>query len=125
MNFPDEIGPCIDLFYELRSERIELEKQAKKLKEQQDALEDHIFDRFDKQGLEGSKGKKATAAITRKQVPNVTDALAFEQFIRETQQFDLVTIKPRYEACRERWDSGEVVPGVEPFEKLGLSVTKR
>ncbi len=125
MGYPEKIGECVDLFYELRSKRIELERQAAKLKEEQDDLENYIFDTFDKSGLEGCKGKLATAAITRSQVPRLTDGVAFAQHIRDTMDLDLLSLRPKYEACRERWENGETIPGVEAYQKIGLSVTKR
>jgi len=122
--FPKTPGACVDLFYDLRSRRIALEKQAGEMKEEQNRLEEHIFQVFKKTDLEGCKGKTAVAAITRTTIPAVKDWDAFYAFMLKTKQLDLLERRPSRTACRERFDAGDVIPGVEPFEKIGLSVTK-
>lgn len=123
-NFPKTPGACVDLFYSLRSERIELERKAENLKKTQDQLEEHIFNLFKKSDLEGCKGKAAVAAITRTVVPQVEDWEPFYGYILKTKQLDLLERRPSRTACRERWDNNVEIPGVKQFEKIGLSVTK-
>lgn len=124
-DFPATLGACVDLFYELRSKRLALEKDAKELAQQQAALEEHMLQTFDKQDMDGCKGKTATASVTRSVVPTVTDWGAFTAYIMEQKAADLLQRRPSVEACRARWEAGEAIPGVEPFNKVGLSVTKR
>jgi hypothetical protein len=123
-NFPKTPGACVDLFYKLRSERIELERSVKDLKEQQDRLEEHIFNVFKKGDLEGCKGKTAVGSITRTVVPDVQDWDSFYAYMIKSKQLDLLERRPSRAACRERWDNDVEIPGVAQFEKIGLSVTK-
>ena len=124
MAYPKTIGACIDLCYDLRAKRLEIEKKADTLKEEQKGLEEHIIQTFDKTDIDGAKGSKATAAITRTTVPSIIDYAAFAAYILKTKQLDLLERRASKSACQARWDDKVVVPGVEPFVKIGLSLTK-
>lgn len=129
MEFPDNIGECIDLMLTTRDERLEIQREAdakiKILKTKEDELEAHILQNLQDIGLEGGKGSLATVAVKATIVPTVKDWDAFYAHIRETGSFDLLQKRPTVSAYRERLDAGEIVPGVEPFKKLELTLNRR
>jgi len=124
MAMPKTIGATIDLLFNLREQRKEVEAQVKKIKEQEDALEAHLMSNFDKAGLDGAKGKFATAALKRSTVADVTDWDKYYAYIAKNKAWDLLQRRASITALRARWDDKKVVPGVEPKEIVTLSLTK-
>lgn len=122
--FPKTIGECIDAAFRLRAMRLEIEKEADVLKTQQKELEDHILQSFSKASIDGAKGRVATAAVTRSVVPDVKDWDALLAHIKKTGELDLIQRRVSTEAARARWDEGVVVPGVEQYTRVGVSLTK-
>lgn len=124
MKMPTTIGATIDLLFKLREQRKEIEAKAAAVKDQEAALESHLMNNFDKSGLDGAKGKLATASITYSDVANVTDWDAVYKHIVKTKSFDLLQKRISVTACRERWADKKVVPGVEINTISTLRLTK-
>ena len=125
MKMPKTLGACVDLAYQIRADRLEIERKVDAMKKEEKELEEHIFQTFAKADIDKAGGTIATAAITRTVVPNVTDWDQFYKYIMKTKSLDLLERRPSRSAFRERLDAGETVPGVEAFERIGLSLTKR
>lgn len=124
MKMPKTLGATIDLLFQLREERRGHEAEIRKIKEQEDALEAHLMNNFEKSGLDGAKGKSAVAALKHSTVADVTDWDSYYAYIAKKKAWDLLQRRPSITALRARWDDGEMVPGVEPKEIVTLSLTK-
>lgn len=124
MKYPKQIGLCIDMLYEMRAERLAAQKQVDSMKKDEAALEEHILKVFGKSELNGAKGSVATAAIKTIRTANLTDWDAFVAWVAKTKSWDCLRKQPAVTAVKERWDDGKEVPGVEPFDKIDLSLTK-
>src|SRR5574343_379120 len=124
MAMPKTIGATIDLLYELREQRQALTKQIEALKEKEASLEDHLMTNFDRSGLDGAKGKLATASLKRSTVADVTDWDKLWAYIGKNKAYELVQKRASITALRERWDAGKEVPGVAPKEITTLSLVK-
>lgn len=124
LKLPATIGGCIDLLYKLRQERLVQQQVVDKLKEQETALEEYVLANYQAQGIAGARGKLASVAVRELTVPTVVDWGKFYAYIARTKAWELLQKRPGSEACRERWAAGKVIPGVEQFKKLNLSVTK-
>lgn len=124
IKFPKAIGACIDAMYETRAKRLELQRQADAMKAIETQYEEHILNSFDKDELKGAKGDVATAGIIRKTVYEIKDWPTFTEYVSETKQWDLLQKRVGATACAERFANNEEVPGVEPFTKITLSLTK-
>lgn len=126
--FPKTLGACVDLAYEQRSKRIEQQRefdaQIEELKASEKEIFDHILRTFKKSDIEGAKGKTATAAVVRTTVPSVTDWPKVFAYIEAHDAWDLMERRMARVAYRDRLQNKEVIPGVEPFEKVDLSLTK-
>lgn len=122
--FPSTIGGCVDNLYEARAKRLDLQKQVDQMAEVERQYENHILDTFDKSELKGVKGNLATASIKRTTVYQISDWDTFANYVAETKQFDLLRKQPGSRACAERFDAGDSIPGIEPFAKISLSLTK-
>lgn len=125
MTFPETIGACVDLAYKLRQQRLKLEKEADKFKEQESALKEHLIKRYKKEDLDGSKGKVAVASIGKLTVARVNDWDKFHAYIRKTGEWDLLKKSVNDAAYRARIENKKKVPGVEPFTIVKVHVNKK
>lgn len=118
------IGQKIDTLYNLRAQRLEIEKQVEALKSREAETKQEIIDTLKSLSLEGAKGDVATASITYKIKPNVADWNAVYSFIREKDMFALLQKRitaSLWDALRE---DGILVPGTEEQPVVDLSLTK-
>ena len=120
-----DIGQKIDTLYQLRAQRLEIEKQVNELKAREATAKQEIIDTLKSLSLEGAKGAAATAAITYKVKPNVTDWDAVYTYIRENNMFALLHKAITASLWTALRDDGIVVPGTEPMALADLSLTKR
>lgn len=129
LEFPTELGKCIDLAYDLRAARLAFEKEVeeyvKQLNERFKTVEDHIINSFNKSDIEGAKGQKATAGISKTTVAQVENWDKLWAAISKNQWFDLVQRRVNDKAYRDRLESKIKVPGVVPYVVTKLSLTKR
>lgn len=120
-----DLGTAIDKLYELRSQRLDVEKVIKTMKSDELALRVHIKQMLDSINLDGAKGSAATAAVITSVDPVAKDWLQIYEFIRENDAFDMLQKRLSSMAVKERWESGILVPGIEKFDNWDLSITKR
>lgn len=120
-----DLGTAIDKLYELRSQRLNVEKVVKTMKSDELALRVHIKQMLDSINLDGAKGSAATAAVITSVDPVAKDWLQIYEFIRENDAFDMLQKRLSSMAVKERWESGILVPGIEKFDNWDLSITKR
>ena len=120
-----DLGTAIDKLYELRSQRLDVEKVVKTMKSDELALRGHIKQMLDSINLDGAKGSAATAAVITSVDPVAKDWLQIYEFIRENDAFDMLQKRLSSMAVKERWESGILVPGIEKFDNWDLSITKR
>lgn len=124
VKYPKAVGACVDLLYTKRASRLELNRQVDAMKAEETALEDHILEKFTKDELRGAKGDIATASVKVDTVVNATDFDAYLAYAVKTKSWDLIRRQPASTAVKERWANGVEIPGVEPFGKVSLSLTK-
>lgn len=122
---PKTIGAAIDLLQKVRAERKKIQAKADDEKEQENEIERIIFDRFRKSDLEGARGKLAQASIKSSDVPTFEDWDKFAKHLEKHPQ-DVVLLQRRLsvEACRERFEAKQTIPGIGIFTKVSLSLTK-
>lgn len=118
------IGMMIDGLYDLRAQRLAIEKQVADLKARETATKEEILSILNEQGLNGAKGLIATAAITHKTVPVVTDWDAVYTFIRDQNMFALLQKRLTASLWAALAEDGVAVPGTEPQTVTDLSFTK-
>jgi predicted metal-binding protein len=127
--FPETLGACIDAAYSLREKRLELQRELevkiKAIKKEEDALEEHILQKFDNSEIEGARGNLATAGRKVSNVPVVENWDEFYEYVRENRAFDLLQKRPTTSAFRERWDENQTIPGTKMFTKIELTLNKR
>lgn len=120
-----DIGTKIDTLYNLRKQRLEIEKQVNELKLQEATCKADIIEQLRAVSLEGAKGSIATAAITHKTKPNVVDWDSFYKYVSDNQMFELLHKAVTVSLWSSLRDDGIDVPGTEPVTVVDLSLTKR
>ena len=119
-----ELGETIDLLYETRQQRLELEKSAQELKSKETQLREELLDMLSSIGLEKASGKQATVGIRRNEVPLVVEWEDIHQFIKTSDRFDLLQKRLSAPAWRELYQGGILVPGTVMGIDTELSLTK-
>lgn len=127
---PKNLGGCVDLYYDLRQERLLAEKVADALKKREQFAFDHIVNNIPK-GDGGAVGKRFKAIRTETDTYSIEDDQVFYEHVRKTKDFSLLNRAINQKAVRERLEDpkfvkkfGAKVPGTKKFVKIGLSVTK-
>lgn len=96
-------------------------------KQQRERMVEHAFTVFKNDDLEGGRGKLAQCSISRNVVPQVEDPADWPKLFRwilKTKDFSVLQKRLGVTHIRDLWDDKKKVPGVVPFTKIGLSVTK-
>jgi len=119
-----EVGELIDTLYRKRAERLEAQSKVEAMEAEEKAIREQVIMMLQEQGLEGGKGGVATAGITRRVVGQATNWDEIYQYVKENDAFDLLHRRISDTAYRDRLEQGEVVPGINPVEVVGLSLNK-
>lgn len=117
------IGNMIDSLYDLRAQRLAIEKQVEELKARETAAKEEILRILKESGLEGAKGEVATASIQYKIKPNVVDWDAVFTYIRDNDMFALLQKRLTTTLWAALQEDGILVPGTEPIPIVDLSLT--
>jgi hypothetical protein len=122
---PATPGLAVDLLDKMRDARKALGAKVEEMKRQEDALEAAIFDKFKKADLEGCRGKRAQASISRSEVPTLdNDEAFFKHLKKHPEDLDLLQRRLSVEAARARWADGVAVPGVGKYTRISLHLSK-
>lgn len=125
VRIPKTLGGCADRLFDLRAERQELQKQIEKIKKQEGEIKERLREELSTADAEGVHGKRARVALYTERVGKVHDWEKFYTHIERTGAFELLQRRLANTAIRERWDDGKKVPGVEPFDVVKFSITKK
>ena len=113
---------------EVRDEKRKIKAREKELIDEWRSLEMELIVRFGEQGMKKASidldSGTVTASITEVVLPQVVDWDAVYEHITKTGDFYLLQKRPAAAAFRELLDSGEIVPGMEPYTKQSISLRK-
>lgn len=124
IKLPKTLAACADLYDDLRDQRLAKDKEAAQLKEQEEFVKNYLIENIPKSEATGVAGKHAQVGIVRKKVPQVKDWDAFYKHLLKTKDFSLMNRAINKKAIEERWEAKKVVPGVEAFDTVTLSLHK-
>ncbi len=116
------IGALIDRLAAKNREIKAKEQERKALEEEAEKLESQIMERMDAEQTATGSGKTATATINESVVPQVVDWDKFYDYIYQNRWFHLLQRRPSTPGCRELFESGKAVPGVDPFKKRKINL---
>lgn len=121
---PENLPGIIDRLSQLRDQKRELEKEVKEIEDAMVELKDTLIARMQKEGFNSARASNATATLTSAIVPDVKDWDELYGYIFDNNAFHLLQRRPSVGAFRELFNAGEKIPGVAPFEKWDISLTK-
>lgn len=84
-----------------------------------------MIDALDEQGVEATRVSGVSVSISEQVVPSVEDWEAFEAFILENKALYLLQRRAAAGPYREMLQMEETVPGVVPFTKRSINMSKR
>ena len=123
LKIPKTIGACADLLYNLRAQRLELQKQVDAISKDESALKEHIIAVLPKSDT-GAAGKFAQISVKTNPVPQVEDWDALYTYIKKTGDFDLLHRRLANKAVEDRWENNKEIPGVTRFNLTTVSLNK-
>lgn len=124
LKIPKSMGACADLLYELRTKRLAAQKVADEIKADEDALKEHIINNVPK-GDTGASGKHHHVSVYTDVIPRAADWDKVWAYIKKTGSFDLLQRRLNDAAVKERWEDKKQIPGVESFNVVKVSLTKK
>ncbi|MCK5616845.1 hypothetical protein KAR91_84065 [Candidatus Pacearchaeota archaeon] len=122
---PKTLGGCADKLFKIKTEKAELSRKVKDLEGLEKAIKERLIQELPKDKAEGVIGKLARATIKQKNVASVKNWESFYKFILKTKDFSLMQKRVSDAAVKERWEDGKKVPGVEAFNVISVSITKK
>jgi hypothetical protein len=127
------VGALIDKLYDLQKAReakqSEFDAIIKKMKAEEDEIEQHFIDSFTADEISKMAGSRASASLDSEVFPQIDgdDPKAWDKLrkhIVKTGEWDLLEKRIGKTAFRERYKAKVAVPGVKAFVKKTLHVRK-
>lgn len=123
-NKPADLGLLADLYWEIREQRLALDKQSAELKQREDDLKTTITIGLQTYKLTAIGGQKVRLTLVRKEEPSCADWQSFYSYVKETGEFDLLYRRINPAAVKLRLADGQQVPGIEWIPVFQLSKSK-
>ena len=116
-----QLADTADLYWAKRTERLAADKVAAALAAEESKAKATLIEQFMLQDITAIGGKTVRLAIKKDFVPAVKDWAALYAYIKDNNAFELLEKRPGRLACKERWEHGEIIPGIEQFPSYSLS----
>lgn len=112
----------IDGIWALREKKRDLEAQVKTVEEQIAEKELALLERMDKEGIDKSTGKLASVGVSEVTSFSIKDFDATFAWAVKNKAQHIFQRRVSDVACREVFEMGKSIPGLEPFKKRKLNV---
>ena len=119
-----KLSELIDSYHSKREDRLTAMHLMETLKEEETKLNRQIIETMQAAGLSAAGGKKAIVKLKKTMEPTVEDWGLFYDYIRTTNNFDLLHKRMGAGAVKLRWDDNVKVPGVTSIEVSKLTIGK-
>ena len=119
-----KLNEGVDRWFMLREQKRGLEAQIKEVNAEMAQLHDELLARCDEVGTSTARGQLASVTVTETVVPTIDDGGAVADWVMENDGLYLLHRRVSSGPWRELLDTGETVPGITPFTKRALSLTK-
>jgi len=114
----------IDKMFMLREQKKGLETQVKEVNEEIKQCEQNLLARLDEVGTTTARGTLASVVKTESLVPRIIDWGLVSDYIMENDAVYLCHRRISSGPWRELRDAGTDIPGIEPYTKIAISLTK-
>jgi hypothetical protein len=120
-----KLSDKIDEMFMLRERKRGLEKEVKEVNEEIKQCNDWLLERLDEVGTPSARGTLASVVVTESLVPRIEDWGLVSDWIMDNDAIYLCHRRISSGPWKELLDSGQNVPGISPFTKRAISLTKR
>lgn len=117
------LGTHMDALFKLKAKHKKAQEAADAIKKEVTAAEEALMAQMLDAGVEKSTSKGGTISVSKSIVPSVIDWDAYYAYIHKNKYYHLLERRPSATGCRELFEMGKKVPGVEPVTKMGLRYT--
>lgn len=118
----ETVGEMIDRLAAKRAEIREAGAELKRLKEDEERIEAEVLERFDELGTGTGSSKVHAATANEDVVPQVVDWDAFYEYLHHNKYYHLLQRRPSTPGCRELFEKGDAIPGVEKFTRRKINL---
>ena len=117
-------GGLINAYINLKARRSRVSKQYDELGEQMETIQNKLLAIMNKQGVDRIIAHGRTVSKTSLKVPSVKDWDALGKYIIEGNRLYLLQRRMSSDSYRDELEAreGKLIPGVETFEKKGISI---
>mgnify|MGYP001824856248 CR=1 FL=1 len=126
------IGTLVNQLQRIRKQKEEAQAVVKKaelkvksIAERYNKKEQELYHAMKAQGVEIGDVEEYKAKIKTTTHATVKDWPKFYGYVKRNNAWDMLQKRVNDGAYRERLDNGKNVPGVEPFSKISISLTKK
>ncbi len=119
---PLTIGALIDGIYDLREDKRKLEAQVKEIEERIAEKEVVLMEKMDREGVDKSTGKLASAGISEVASFSIKDFDDTFAWAAKHKMQHIFQRRVSDVACREIYESGKTIPGLEVFKKRKVNI---
>jgi hypothetical protein len=117
------ISELINQLISVKQQRTELAAKDSELSKEVSRLEADIMHAMTEAGTTKAASPEGhSAAMNKKTHPVIVDWNTFYEYVAKSQSFDLLHKRLSSTAFKDRWESGEVIPGTSTSEVWELSV---
>ena len=125
---PKSIGRVADLYSDVRTLRLAMDKEVDTVKAREHELREYIISNLSKTGKDGgdtgASGLRYRAQIVSKDVPRAADWSKIHAYIQKTGRFDLVQKRLSEKAVMDMVEDKQEIPGIEVVSIPDVSITK-
>lgn len=124
---PKTIGRCADLYSDIRTLRLAMDKEVEAVKARESQIREYIIANLSKSakdGDSGASGLRYRAQIVSKDVPRAKDWKQIYKYIADNDRFDLLHKRLGEQAVMDMWEDKQVIPGIEIVKVPDVSITK-
>lgn len=119
---PTPLGKLIDDIWALREKKRALAAQVEELEAKIAEQEAVVIERMDNEHLDKSTGKMASVSVTETANGTISDFDKFWEFAKKNNYGHLFQRRVTDTACRELWEQGKKIPGVDRYIKRRLNI---
>jgi hypothetical protein len=116
------IGDIADEVLEKSLEITRMNKEVADLEKEEKALKEELRVAAEAAGLTSGGGKTSKFDIGPETVPQISNVDAFYDYIKTNDYFHLLQRRPAVKACRELWEQGTAIPGIDKFTQTKVNV---
>jgi len=119
-----ELSHKVELFVAKRDERLAADKEARRLKAQEDSLAEELISEMRRNETYFCAGTTHRVKLNPSTRYRVADWPAYYQYMLDHEAMDLLQKRIHESALNDRLEDGEQIPGLEQVEVVKLSIGK-